>query len=362
MQPQTDERYKEFVEWLKPIDDYMKTVDTKKVYDSHSFSTEMREKLKELGVYGGRIPYDYDGVNLLDSEYLKLVETLSVVPKVGLNLITTNNYPVELLKKSGTVEQKYEYLRKIASGNYVPVICANESEYRIDPEKLQAKAVLSDDETTWILNGQKTFVQQDNNANLFIVYMLCQLGGDRRQSSNTVSAFIVDKNTPGVSECIPIKSPWLGSENMFSVKFNNVYIPYKNLIGEVGDGVKNLEEYFSSNIVYLAGVYIGILKNYLNALIQYAINTGVYDRECVQSVISKTTGSLYAMESVAYLTTGLADLYEDQDLLIEQAIVKEFCSRECIERLQDGFRLSDMHLSMGTYPLEQVIFSSILLH
>lgn len=355
MQPQTDERHKEFCEWLKPIQEYMQTVDAKTVYESPSFSAEMRERLRELGVCGGRIPYDYDGVNLIDSEYLKLVETLSVVPKVGLNLITTNNFPVELLKKSGTVEQKYQYLRQIATGHYVPVICANETEHRIDPEKLFTTAVLSDDETYWSLSGQKTFVQPDNNANLFIVYALGQVGGDRRQLGNTVSTFIVDKNSPGVGECIPIKSPWLGTDNMFSVKFDDVKVPYGNLIGEIGDGVKTLEEYFLSDLVFSAGVYIGILKNYLNALIKHVINNGMYDRECVQSVISRTAGSLYAMESVAYLTTGLADLYEGQDLAAEQIIAKEFCSRECIERLQEGFRLLDTHLSLGTYPLEHVI-------
>ncbi|XP_033225550.1 complex I assembly factor ACAD9, mitochondrial [Belonocnema kinseyi] len=354
-EPQTDERHREFSEWLKPIQEYIKTVDAKTVYESPSFSAEMRERLKELGVYGGRISYDYDGIDLLDSEYLKLVETLSVVPKVGMNLITTNNFPVELLKKSGTVEQKYQYLRQIASGHYVPVTCANESEYRVDPEKLFTTAVLSDDETYWSLSGQKTFIQQDNNANLFIVYARGQVGGDRRKLENTISAFIVDKNSPGVGECIPVKSPWLGSDNMFAVKFDNVKVPYGNLIGQIGDGVDTLEEYFLSDLVFSAGVYIGILKNYLNALIKNVINNGMYDRESVQSVISRTAGSLYAMESVAYLTTGLSDLYEGQDLRAEKIIAKEFCSRECIERLQEGFRLLDTHICMGTYPLEHVM-------
>lgn len=354
-EPQTDERHREFLEWLKPVEEYMKTVDAKRVYESSSFSPEMRAKLQELGVYGGRISYDYDGLNLLDSEYLKLIETLSIVPKVGQNFIQCNNFPVEFLKKYGTVEQRHQYLRKIASGEYIPAILANESERRVDPENVRTEATLSIDESTWSLNGEKTFVQQDNNANIFIVYALGRVGGDRRRIPETLSSFIVDRNTPGVGECIQVKSPWLGKENMFSVKFKDVVIPYGNLIGEVGDGLNSLEDYLTSELVYSAGVYISIMRNYLNALIQHVINNGSYGRECVKKIISKTSNSLYAMESIAYLTTSMSDLYDEQDLVMEEAVVKEFCSRECIARVQEGFRLLDTHLCQGTFPLEEVI-------
>ena len=333
----------------------MRTIDVKKLYESSSFPTEMREKLKEFGVCRGRIPYDYEGLDFLNTEYLKLIETLSIVPKVGLNFIECNNYPAELLKKYGTVEQKYEYLRRIATGEYIPIICANETEHRIDPEKLQTLAVLSDDDTFWTINGMKTFVQEDNNANLFIVYSFADVTGNIRHLNKTVSAFIIDKNTPGVGECKPIKSPWLGNSNMFSVKFEDVKIPKQNLIGEVGEGIKTLEEYFTTELTFSAGVYIAILKKYLNSLIKHVINSTQFERECVKNIIGKTSCSLYAMESVAYLTTGLSDLYEGQDVVAEEAAVKEFCSRECIKRLQDSFQLLDTHLCTENYPLEEVI-------
>lgn len=318
----------------------------------------MREKLNELGVNRGRIPYDYDGLDLLESEYLRLVEVLSTVPKLGINFLECNNYPVELLKQEGTIEQKNKYLRLIATGHCTPVICANEGGERIDPQNISTVATLSHDEKTWSLRGQKIFVQQDNNANLFIVYALARVGGDRRRTSETLSAFIVDKSLPGVGELIPVKSPWLGSENMFSVNFNEVVIPYENIIGEVGGGVKSLERYFTEQLHFWAGIYITTLKTFLNSMINHVIRYDIHERESVKQVISNTSMSIYAMESIAYLTTSLGDLYEGQDLVAEQAATKLFCSTECINRLIDGFKLLDTHLCASTFPFEQVIFQN----
>ncbi|XP_043471154.1 very long-chain specific acyl-CoA dehydrogenase, mitochondrial-like [Leptopilina heterotoma] len=354
-EPQTDQRANEFNEWLKTVEDYVKTIDGEQVYNSPSFSTEIRDKFKELGIYGGRIPFDYDGLDLLDSEYLRLIEVLSTVPKVGINFLECNNFPVELLKQEATVEQKNNYLRKIALGEYYPVICANESSDRIDPDSLSATAYLSHDEKTWILKGQKRFIQQDNNANLFIVYALARIGGDARRSPETLSAFLVEKSVPGVGELIPIKSPWLGTENMFSVNFNETVIPYGNLIGEIGGGVKSLENYFTTNLHFSTGVYISCLRSFLDSLIKHVIKYNMHERESVKKIVANITLSLYAMESIAYLTTSFADLYNDQDLIVEQAVAKEFCSTECIARLAEGLQILDSHLCANTFPFEQVM-------
>lgn len=354
-EPQTDQRANEFNDWLKTVEDYVETIDGEQIYNSPSFPDEIRDKFKELGIYGARIPFDYNGLDLLESEYLRLVEVLSRVPKIGINFLECNNFPVELLKKEASAKMKQKYLSKIALGDYYPIICANESCDRIDPDTLSTAAYLSHDEKTWTLRGQKRFIQQDNNANLFIVYALARVGGDSRRTPETLSAFLVEKSFPGVGELVPIKSPWLGTENMFSVNFNDAVIPYENLIGEVGGGVKSLENYFTTNLHFSTGVYISCLRSFLNSLIKHVIKYNMHERESVKQIIANITVSLYAMESIAYLTTSFADLYNDQDLIVEQAVAKEFCSKECIARLAEGLQIIDSHLCGKTFPFEQVM-------
>ncbi|KAL7300226.1 hypothetical protein TKK_0006865 [Trichogramma kaykai] len=357
-EPQHVDRYNEFEELFSPIRAYLESLNPEEFEDG--IPPHVLQKLREFKIFGARISEDYQGINLLDSEYIKVLEAAGKVPTLGIFLLKQGVPAINLFNKYGTVEQKFKYLPKIATGQVIPTIAVTEKNSGPAAKHFMTTASLTLDDKQWVLDGEKTFVANGLVADVFIVFAHAFQGGTMEKRPETISAFIVDKNTKGVqvvpdSETVGLKGYTTGKLIM-----KNVHIPSENILGEVGNGAQQLVENFSENRHYIGAIMIAILKDLLNKLTEDNIhrkhfNCMFYETESAQYVFTKLMGAIYAMESVLYLTTSLQDMYENPDVILEMAVTEKFCVQECLNLLQESLWLAGPKATLLIHPYERIL-------
>ena len=227
-------RYNEFEQFFKPLEAYLKSLNAKEFEDINDIPSHVIEKLREFGVFGARIHQDYRGLNLLESEYVQILEAASTVPALGLFLYKQGVSAVDIFSKYGTVEQKLKYLTKIAAGYCIPTIAITEADSGPSTKTLNTVGVLSNDEKHWLITGEKMFVANSNLADVFIVFGHAIRGGDYQKRPETLTAFLVDKKTDGIT-VHPERVPTVGLKgfNMGKISFKDCPIPVENILGQV---------------------------------------------------------------------------------------------------------------------------------
>ncbi|KYQ54753.1 Acyl-CoA dehydrogenase family member 9, mitochondrial [Trachymyrmex zeteki] len=340
-EPQTKDRHQSFFEWLQPIEKYM----SKCLEDPQSVRKEdILAHLKELGVFRACIDEQHLGLNLNHSESAKLVEVLSCFPWLGCYMVKNNIQPVQIISTLASEEQKAKYLPRIAAGELIPTICFTEPGNGINVHNIISTAVNSESDAHWSLNGEKTFVVNGHDANLFLVFCHC---GHCRTLSDTegfLSILLVERDFGGVT--IKDFKNLVGLQNspVNTVIFKDTKVPKENLLGNLKSGSSILVDVLSPGNRNLAPQAVGTLKTFTKMLTTHILqrkhlDKNMHEYESVKEIIGKTASTLYSMESMLYYTTGIMDTFESQDCMLEKAMVETYCTSECVARIYEGLQL-----------------------
>lgn len=344
-EPQTHDRHREFFEWLKPIEDYINEhVNLHEIDRTRKIPDAVFDELKRLGVLRAAVEESYGGLGLTASEYTKLVETVSAVPVLGAYL-TKRAAVISLISTFGTEVQKSQLLPKIATGELTPALCFSESPTGTTAEPLEAKAILNETLSHYTLSGHKTYVADARRANLFVV--LAQHGSsDTYVAYKTFSAFLVPKNAEGVVVSKPIDMLGQRGLDICSVTFNDVVIPKENRLdtGKGEDEGRLFVMAMGEGKHNIGGQAIGILKRFITLLTQHLIKSKNFNvkREAHDSMhepVGNAAATLYAMEAITYLTTGMIDTFENQDCTLEKSLLEAHCTNSCIQAVMRGAQL-----------------------
>jgi alkylation response protein AidB-like acyl-CoA dehydrogenase len=200
---------------------------------------EVLRGLVELGAFGMKIPKEYGGLGFSQLNYnraVALVGSYCASTAVWLSAHQSIGVP-QPLKMFGTDEQKDRFLRRLATGA-ISGFALTEPEVGSDPANMSTTAVLSEDGTEWILNGEKLWCTNGLAADILIVMARTPSkmvnGTERKQ----VSAFIVETDTPGFE--IVNRCHFLGIRAIANglIRFRDVRVPRENLLGDEGRGLK----------------------------------------------------------------------------------------------------------------------------
>lgn len=191
------------------------------------YSPELWSKMAELGWMGLMLPEQYGG-----SEFSFLDLTI-LIEEMGYNIcpgpfISTSILGGQPILTAGTEEQKQEILPKIATGEMILTLALTEPNAGYDASSIKAGAVLDNDE--YVINGTKLFVYDAHVAD----YLLCVARtseGSNPEAGATI--FLVKTDTPGVTVTL-LKT--IARDKQCEIVFDNVRVPQKNIIGEVGQG------------------------------------------------------------------------------------------------------------------------------
>ncbi|XP_057338184.1 complex I assembly factor ACAD9, mitochondrial-like [Microplitis mediator] len=343
-EPQTHERHKEFFEWLKPVEEYMSTnINQEAIDQTGKIPRDVIEDLKDLDVLRAAVPDEYKGLGLNHSELSKLIETLAFVPPLGAYL-AKQSQAVKVITENASDTQKENYLTRIASGEINPTVCISENTQGSNAAAIECTAERSLDDKHWVLNGSKTFVANADDSNLFVVFAECVELGRRFDKEDMVTAFLVEKDFGGITVHEPVQSMGLRGVTMSQVTFKNTLVPINNVIGDIGSANEFFTSVYSEGKEFIGSQAIGLTKNFLQALIKNLksdkdFNAALFKSDSVQEIIAKICCSIFAMESVVYLTTGIIDSYANQDCNLEKCITEAFCTETCIKSILLGVPL-----------------------
>ncbi len=219
-------------------------------------------KAGELGLLGISLPEEYEGFNqdfvtsMLASDAMGAGYSFSVAysAHTGIGTLPILYY--------GTKEQKEHYLPKLASGEWAAAYCLTEPNAGSDANSGKTKAVLSEDGKHYILNGQKMWITNGGFADIQTVF--AKIDNDR-----VYSAFIVEKNWPGVVINAEEKKMGIKGSSTVQIFYNDVKVPVENLLGKRGGGFRIALNILHMGRVKLGGTVLGAARRAITQSVQY---------------------------------------------------------------------------------------------
>jgi alkylation response protein AidB-like acyl-CoA dehydrogenase len=220
-------------------------------------------KAGELGLLGISLPEEFEGFNqdfvtsMLASDAMGAGYSFSVAysAHTGIGTLPILYY--------GNEEQKQRYLPKLASGEWAASYCLTEPNAGSDANSGKTRAVLSDDGKHYILNGQKMWITNGGFADIQTVF--AKIDNDR-----VYSAFIVEKNWPGVVINPEERKMGIKGSSTVQIFYNDVKVPVENLLGKRGGGFRIALNILHMGRIKLGGTVLGASRRAISQSVQYA--------------------------------------------------------------------------------------------
>lgn len=245
-----------------------KTMVRKLEQSEQGYSPELWKKMAELGWMGLIIPEEYGGMNYTFQDLAVLLEEIgrNILPGPFIATITST-FPI---LEAGNEEQKKELLPKIAQGELILTTALLEGEGVFDASGIAVKATPKGDD--FIINGTKLFVEMAHVAN----HILCVTRTkDGTSPEKGITLFIVDSKTPGIScEVIPTTA----ADKLCEVRFNNVTVPKKNILGKIDEGWLIVEMMLRKGAIAKCAESIGAIETCVEMTVAYSKERVQYER------------------------------------------------------------------------------------
>lgn len=253
--------FKEFSETeVKPL--------AQEVDEEERFPIETVEKMAKAGFMGIPIPKQYGGQGADILTYAMCVEELSkVCGTTGVIVSAHTSLCCDPILTYGTEEQKMKYLPDLAAGRKIGAFGLTEPGAGTDAQGQQTKAVLDGDE--WVLNGSKCFITNGYYADVYIVIAVTGTVEKRGRKQKEISAFIVEKGTPGFTFGTKEKKMGIRGSATYELIFQDCRIPKENLLGQKGKGFGVAMHTLDGGRIGIAAQALGLAEGALEATIAY---------------------------------------------------------------------------------------------
>ena len=253
--------FKEFAEKeVKPL--------AQEVDETEVFPRETVEKMAKLGFLGIPVPKEYGGQGCDPLTYAMCVEELSkVCGTTGVIVSAHTSLCCDPIMTYGTEEQKQKYLVPLAKGEKLGAFGLTEPGAGTDAQGQQTKAVLDGDE--WVLNGSKCFITNGKEADVYVIFAITGTVEKRGRMTKEISAFIVEKGTPGFTFGTKEKKMGIRGSSTYELIFTDCRIPKDNLLGQQGKGFGIAMHTLDGGRIGIASQALGLAEGALETTIQY---------------------------------------------------------------------------------------------
>tara|TARA_B110000238_G_scaffold7368_1_gene7483 strand:+ start:1433 stop:2596 length:1164 start_codon:yes stop_codon:yes gene_type:complete len=235
-----------------------------KIDKENQFPIELWQEMGDLGLLGVTVGEDYGGAGMSYLAHVIVVEEIArASASVSLSYGAHSNLCVNQINLNGTEEQKRKFLPNLLSGVHVGSLAMSEAGAGSDVVSMQLKAEKQNDH--YKLNGSKYWITNGPEASTLIVYAKTnpELG------SKGITAFIIEKEMHGFSAGAHFDKLGMRGSNTAELIFNNVKVPFENVLGEENKGVKVLMSGLDYERVVLAGIGTGIMAACLDEVMPY---------------------------------------------------------------------------------------------
>ena len=253
--------FKEFAEKeVKPL--------AQDVDENEQFPVETVAKMAKAGFLGIPVPKEYGGQGCDPLTYVMCVEELSkVCGTTGVIVSAHTSLCIDPIQTFGTEEQKKKYIPDLASGKKLGAFGLTEPGAGTDAQGQQTKAVLDGDE--WVLNGSKCFITNGSYADVYIVIAVTRVVEKRGRKMKEISAFIVEKGTPGFTFGTKEKKMGIRGSATYELIFEDCRIPKENLLGKQGKGFGIAMHTLDGGRIGIASQALGLAEGALERTIEY---------------------------------------------------------------------------------------------
>lgn len=315
------------------------------------FPREILKKMAALGLMGITIPEKYGGSEMDFTSYVIAIHELSKVSAVvGVILSVHTSVGTNPILYFGNEQQKEKYVPKLAAGEYLGAFCLTEPSAGSDVGSMKSKAVKNGDH--YKINGSKVFITNGGEADVYIVFA----STDATQGSKGVSAFIVDKDTPGLIIGKDEHKMGLHGSRTVQLTFEDMLVPVENLLGQEGEGFKIALANLDVGRIGIAAQALGIAEAAFEASVGYAKERVQFGKPIAaqQGVGFKLADMATAVEASKLLVYRAADL-RARGLACgkEASMAKLFASKTAVDTSIEAVQVFGGYGYTEDYPVER---------
>ncbi|ABS66160.1 acyl-CoA dehydrogenase domain protein [Xanthobacter versatilis] len=291
-------------------------------------------EMRDLGLFGLTAPEDFGGLGLtMEEEVLAMFELGRAAPAFRSMFATNVGIGMQGIAIDGTPEQKAKYLPGLASGEIVGSFALTEPDVGSDAGSVKTTARRDGD--VYVLNGTKRFITNAPHAGLFTVMARTD---PSQKGASGVSAFAVERGTPGLFTGKPEKKMGQQGAHVCDVIFDDCRVPASALIGGVeGQGFKTAMKVLDKGRLHIAAACVGLSERILDDMLAYAVGRRQFGRpladfQLLQAMFADSKADAYAARCMVLDAARRRDA--GQDVSVEASCAKMFAS-EAVGRIAD---------------------------
>jgi alkylation response protein AidB-like acyl-CoA dehydrogenase len=319
--------------------------------EASEFPHEVVQKLGEMGLMGIIFPVELGGAGLGYVDYAIAVEELSAVDgSIGIIVASHNSLCSNHIFLAGREEQKRKYIPRLASGQWLGAWGLTEPGSGSDAGSARTTAARKGDR--WVLNGNKTFITNGHYADVSVIMAVT----DKSQGTRGLSAFVVEKGTPGFRPGKKENKLGLRASDTSELIFEDCEIPGENLLGNEGDGFVDSMRVLDGGRISIAALSLGIGRGAFDAARRYT-----QERHQFGKAISEFQGIQWKLADMATqldaarLLTLRAAVMKDagQKTTLESSMAKLMASEVAVKICGEAVQLHGGYGFIKDYPVEK---------
>jgi len=319
--------------------------------EASEFPAEVVKQLGQMGLLGVIFPVEYGGAGLGYVDYVLAIEELSAVDgSVGIIVAAHNSLCTNHIFLGGNEEQRQKYIPKLASGEWLGAWGLTEPGSGSDAGAARTTAVRSSN--GWVLNGNKTFITNGHYADVAVVIAAT----DREQGTRGLSAFVVEKGTPGFRPGKKENKLGLRASDTSELIFEDCEIPEENLLGKLGEGFVDSMRVLDGGRISIAALSLGIGRGALDASVKYVKERRQFGKAIAefQGIQWKLADMATELDAARLLTQRAAVLKDaGQRVTRESSMAKLFASEVAVRICDEAVQLHGGYGFIKDYPAEK---------
>ena len=322
--------------------------------DEERISKDIMLPLRNLNVFGLQCERQCGGQGLGMTETMRVLEEFSVNMSLSEAVAVSNTVGLSTIVKFASEDVKEKYLPKLASGEMTAAYCYADREAGADAARSECAAQPQSEADEWVIRGEKLWVSNASAADVFVVFAKTRAVTHELTAADAFTAFVVERGAAGVKVSRPeAKKVGLKGLDTSTVTFDNVRVGKDNILGKANEGLVVFIGSVLRERAFVGARVSAALRGLLSDTIQdvlrrHTFQLNVSKFELVKERVAAMSSALYTLESMTYLTAGLADVMLVPDVELEVALTRLYTSKVarqvvegCLALLGDKAYLSE---------------------
>jgi alkylation response protein AidB-like acyl-CoA dehydrogenase len=319
--------------------------------EAQHFPGELVPKLAELGLMGIQFPEEWGGAGMSAIDYCLCIEELARVdPSVSLSVAAHNGLCTAHLHMFGSEAQRRQYVVPLARGGKIGAWGLTEAGAGSDAANMRTTAVR--DRDGWVITGAKQFITHGSVGDVMLVMAVT----DRARGPKGISAFVIERGTPGMSAGRKEDKLGMRASETSEVLFDRCRVPPDALVGDEGQGYINALQVLDAGRIGIAALSVGLAQGAFEAARDYATERHQFGQpiasfQAIQWKLADNATRIEAARLLTYRAAYLKDLGRRTSL--ESSMAKLYASEVAVRAAEDSVQIHGGYGFVKDYPAEK---------